>query len=79
MRPLLNSPEGVDVLFSGGGLTAPGGHPVQIYDFLTGRNLLPGMSKADMPGQAYFVIESEKDLEARWPAVRAGRPDFIKA
>lgn len=79
VRPHLNSPESVDVLFSGGGLTAPGGHPVQIYDFLAGRNLLPGMSKADVNGQAYFVIDSEKELEAAWPSVRAGHPDFIKA
>ncbi|MDQ3804265.1 MAG: amidohydrolase, partial [Acidobacteriota bacterium] len=79
VRPHLNTPEGVDVIFSGGGLTAPGGHPVQIYDFLTERNILPGIRKAELDGQAYFVIESEKDLEARWPAVKAGRPDFVKA
>ncbi|HEV3470065.1 MAG TPA: amidohydrolase family protein [Pyrinomonadaceae bacterium] len=79
VRPHLNSPESVDVLFSGGGLTAPGGHPAQIYDYLAGRNLLPGLTRADVNGQAYFAIGSGKDLEAVWPAVKAGRPDFIKA
>lgn len=79
VRPHLNHAESVDVLFSGGGLTAPGGHPIQIYDFLGERGLIPGLTKADMEGQAYFVIAAEKDVDAVWPAVRAGRPDFIKA
>jgi cytosine/adenosine deaminase-related metal-dependent hydrolase len=78
IRHLFNTPESVDVTFSGGGLTSAGGHPVQIYDFLAERKVFPGWTKEGMRGQAYFLIDSERDLEAQWPLVRAGRPDFIK-
>ena len=78
VRPSLNLPTSVDVVFSNGGLTARGGHPIQIYDFLGERGMLPGMSQEDMRNQAYFVIDTEADLEAQWALIRAGRPDFIK-
>lgn len=79
VRPLLNTPEGVDVLFSGGGLTSSGGHPAQIYDFIADRGLFPGWGRERMPDAAYFVVDDERDLAAKWPLVMAGRPDFIKA
>lgn len=78
IRGLLNLPESVDVVFAGGGLTSSGGHPIQIYDFIAERKIFPGWTKEDMRGQAYFVIDSERDLETQWPLIRAGRPDFIK-
>lgn len=78
IRHLLNTPESVDAIFSGGGLTASGGHPVQIYDFIAERKMFPGWTKDDMRGQAYFVIDTERDIETQWPQVKAGRPDFIK-
>lgn len=78
VRPLLNTPESVDVLFSGGGLTAPGGHPVQIYDFLGDRGVFHGWDRARMAERAYFVVADERELAAKWPQVLAGRPDFIK-
>lgn len=78
VRPLLNTPESVDVIFAGGGLTAAGGHPVQIYDFIGDRGLFPGWGKERMADQAYFIVSDEKELETKWPLVLAGRPDFIK-
>lgn len=78
VRPLLNTPESVDVLFSGGGLTAPGGHPAQIYDFLADRGVFPGWDRARMADHAYFVVRDERELAAKWPLVLAGRPDFVK-
>ena len=78
IRNLLNLPESVDAVFSGGGLTSSGGHPIQIYDFIAERKIFPGWTKEDMRGQAYFVIDTERDLETQWPLVKSGRPDFIK-
>lgn len=78
VRPYVNTPESVDVLFAGGGLTATGGHPVQIYDYIADRQLLPGWGRAEMKNQAYFIVDDERDLEAQWPLIKAGRPDFIK-
>lgn len=79
VRAQLNTPASVDVVFANGGLTSSGGHPVQVYSFLAERGMLPGMTKEMMSGQAYFVVDGERDLAAVWPRVRAGRPDFIKA
>lgn len=78
VRPLFNNAESVDVTFANGGLTASGGHPAQIYDFLAERRAIPGFTKEQMRNQAYFVVDTERDLEAVWPLVRAGRPDFVK-
>ena len=78
VRPSVNNPESVDVTFANGGLTATGGHPVQIYDFLARRGVIPGWTKEMMNGQAYFIIDSEADLEKSWPLIMAGKPDFIK-
>jgi imidazolonepropionase-like amidohydrolase len=76
--PYFNKPGSVDVVYSNGGLTATGGHPVQIYDYLGRNKLIPGWAEKDMPGQAYFIIDNEADLEREWPRIMAGRPDFIK-
>ena len=79
VRPHLNTPESVDVLFAGGGLTATGGHPVQIYDYIADRKMFPGWGRDEMKNQAYFIVDTERDLEAQWPLIKAGRPDFVKA
>lgn len=76
VRKLVNLPESVDVLYANGGLTASGGHPVQIYDVMSGQ--LPGWTKKDMEDQAYFIIDNEKDLDRKWPLIMSGKPDFIK-
>lgn len=76
VRQLVNRPESVDVLYANGGLTATGGHPIQIYDMLAEQ--FSGWTKRDMENQAYFIIDTEKDLEQKWPAILSGKPDFIK-
>jgi predicted amidohydrolase YtcJ len=71
----VNTATSVDAVFSNGGLTASGGHPIGVAE----RNLKRG-GKADVwaDGDFYFVIDSEADLEAKWGAVLAGQPDFVK-
>jgi amidohydrolase family protein len=76
VRKLVNRPETVDVLYANGGLTASGGHPIQIYDVMS--HQLAGWTKKDMEDQAYFIIDTERDVEQKWPLIRAGKPDFIK-
>ena len=71
----INIPLSVDVVFSGGGLTASGGHPTGLVE----RNISRGIwSKADGEGAFYFVIDTQADLERKWKSILAGRPDFIK-
>lgn len=78
IRGRLNEPHSIDVAFANGGLTASGGHPVQIFDALAQQNQLAGLTQTDMPNHAYFIIDTEEDLHARWPLISAGKPDFIK-
>ncbi|HEU4852155.1 MAG TPA: amidohydrolase family protein [Telluria sp.] len=78
VRDKLNGPRTIDVTFSNGGLTASGGHPVRLHDMLSKRGVFPGMGPADMHGRAYFLIDSAADLDAAWPRIVAGKPDFLK-
>jgi imidazolonepropionase-like amidohydrolase len=75
VRQLVNRPESIDVLYANGGLTSTGGHPVQIYEVMA--NQL-GWDKKEMENQAYFIVDSEKELEQKWATILAGKPDFIK-
>jgi len=76
LRQFVNLPESVDVLYANGGLTATGGHPIQIYDVMASQ--IPGWTPKDMQNQAYFVIDSEQELNRKWPLILSGKPDFIK-
>jgi hypothetical protein len=68
-------PTGVDAIFSNGGLTGPGGHPIEIVR----RNIARGIwTEADGEGAFYWEIASSDDLARKWPALLAQRPDFIK-
>jgi len=68
----INLPNSVDGILSNGGLTGSGGHPIEIVSPQRGFN--PG----DGEGQFYYVIDTVADLERKWPAIKAGQPDFIK-
>jgi hypothetical protein len=68
----INVPTSLDGTFSNGGLTATGGHPIEI---VTPRR---GFKPGDGEGGFYFVIDTRADLDRKWPAILAGKPDFIK-
>ena len=71
----VNVPNGVDVVFANGLLTATGGHPTGLYL----RNRARGaMTPADSDGGFLWIIDSLPELERKWPRIVAGRPDFIK-
>jgi hypothetical protein len=71
----INTPSSVDVVFSGGGLTASGGHPIALAERQISRG---NWSKTDGEGAFYFVIDNQADLDRKWQAIIGGRPDFIK-
>jgi hypothetical protein len=75
VRPKVNLAESVDVSYALGGITATGGHPVQIWENLA-RQL--GREPATMRDNAYWVVDDARDLAAVWPRLLAGRPDFVK-
>jgi hypothetical protein len=68
----INLPSTVDGILSNGGLTGSGGHPIEI---VTPQR---GFKPEDGEGGFYYVIDNLADLERKWPAIKAGQPDFIK-
>ncbi len=72
---VFNTPRSIDVVFSNGGLTGPGGHPID----LVRRNVARGVWKpSDGEGAFMFSIGSARELDAKWPPIVATHPDFIK-
>ena len=73
----INVPSGIDVTFSNACLTGPGGHPLGLFF----RNLKRGgMLATDTNSTEGFIwiIADRNDLARKWPAILAGKPDFIK-
>jgi hypothetical protein len=66
----------VDVIFSNGLLTAPGGHPLSLVQ----SNIERGSVKPeDGEGAFYYTLAKPQDLEQKWPRLLATKPDFLKA
>ena len=78
VRAKLDGPQSIDVVFANGGLTATGGHPAPLHEYLASIGVFPGLRPRDMRDRAYFFVDSEADLEAAWPRILEGKPDFIK-
>lgn len=71
----IDTPTTIDVMFSNGGFTGPGGHPAELEK----RNIERGIwTKADGEGAFYYVVGSQAELDRKWPQHLATRPDFIK-
>ena len=71
----INIPTSLDAVFANGGLTASGGHPIEIVR----RNIQRGgMTELDGEGGFYFTIDNLVDLDRKWETIKAGKPDFIK-
>ena len=72
---ILNGPKGPDVLFSNGGITAPGGHPIGLVK----RNIERGvMNEAQGEGAFYYAVSSLTELDEKFSALLRLKPDFIK-
>jgi hypothetical protein len=73
-----NRPESVDAVFANGGVTGPGGHPIRLRERLLEQGLYEGFTKETLKDHAYYVIDSDADIEAKWPLILQYRPDFLK-
>lgn len=78
VRRKIDQPDTVDVAFANGGLTASGGHPAPLHAYMASIGVFPGLAPAQMEDRAYWVVDDEAMLEAKWPAILAGKPAFIK-
>ena len=77
IKSRINKPDSVDVAFSNGVLAASGGHPVALYEKTLSKFRKPGPD-GTFENLAYYIIDTEADLEKKWPRILADRPDFIK-
>ncbi|HEX8394802.1 MAG TPA: hypothetical protein VF665_20825 [Longimicrobium sp.] len=84
VMPYLGRTETMDVAFADAGITGPYGHPILVYESLArGRydfnpdSIRPWTDRR-AEGKAYFIVDSERELDEAWPRVMASRPDIIK-
>jgi len=75
LQAKLNRPDSIDVAFSNGSFTGSGGHPVEIPQRVirTGK-----WTNADGEGGFYYAVNNDAELDEKWPALLATRPDFVK-
>jgi len=78
VRPLTGRADTLDVTFSNGGLTSATGHPIALYRRLLAFPAFAGMKPEDLADNAYYVVETDAQLDAKWAAILAGKPDFLK-
>lgn len=82
--PFLRRPETIDVAFSDAGITGTRGHPILVYESLArGRydfnaDSIRPWSDRRAEGDAYFIADTEAELDTAWTRLIAGRPDIIK-
>lgn len=77
LRDVVGKPATVDVLFAHAGFTCSGGHPTALYERLIDQKVY-SYSKSALEGRAFYSVESLHDIEIKWPAFLATRPDFVK-
>ena len=82
IRRAVNQPTSIDVTFAHAGLTGRGGHPVGLYeDVLRVSRYEPAIGPIErgwFEDRSYIVLDTEADLETKWPVITSGRPDFLK-
>lgn len=84
---LVNTPTTVDVIYAHGVLTGNYSHPIATYEQLALGFYTPAQWEANAAriresrlreNDAYYIIDTQADLESKWARILAGRPDFIK-
>jgi len=83
----LNIPASIDVAYAHGGVTGNYSHPMGIYEALGLGFYMPNQQKENeaqiresrkRENDAYYIIDTEADLDKKWPLILAGKPDFLK-
>ncbi len=82
IRPQVNLPTSIDVVFAHGGLTGEGGHPGPLYEqMLRGMRYEPAVGTLPegwFANRAYFTVDSPEALATVWPILTGRHPDFVK-
>lgn len=72
------SASAVEIAFANGPLTPTGGHPVELNTRAFDRGGMPGLTREQLDGRAFFVADTPADVARVFPAMLAGRPSVIK-
>ena len=82
IRQAINVPTSIDATFAHAGLTGRGGHPVALYEEVlrVGRYepAVGPIERGWFENRSYVVVETEADVEAKWPVIVSGHPDLLK-
>jgi hypothetical protein len=82
IKHAINVPMSIDATFAHAGLTGRGGHPVALYeDVLRVARYEPAVGPIErgwFENRSYVVVDTDAELETKWPVILSGRPDFIK-
>jgi hypothetical protein len=69
----------VDAMLAQESITATGAHPTELNDiFFYPMIYLPGFSKESNRNAQIGPVDTVEDLDRKWSAILAQRPDFIK-
>lgn len=75
----LDQPDSVDAMLAQEAITATGAHPTELADiFLFPMIYLPGFSNESYRNASIGPVDTVEDLDRKWPAILAQKPDFIK-
>jgi imidazolonepropionase-like amidohydrolase len=75
----VNTADGLEVSFGNGSLTGSRGHPIPLVTSVAAAGLFAGHTPDSLRDLRYFVVDSEAELNVKWPLILSHRPDFIKA
>jgi imidazolonepropionase-like amidohydrolase len=79
-RLALDHHESIDAIFAQGAqITSSTGHPALMAELIwLPQKSYPGFTKETLKDYRYFTIDSETDLDKKWPVMLGQHPDFIK-
>lgn len=78
MAARLAGPETIDVVFSNGLIASAQSHGVDLWNRIVRGGAYGEMTVEELDGDTYFIVETREDLDRKWDALLATRPDFIK-
>lgn len=86
VRDKVNIPNGVDVAYAHGALTHTYGHGIEVYEALAlnflnekyNDNIAKIAASRIRENDAYYIVDTRADLDAKWQKILDGKPDFLK-